>query len=69
MKMLTYNVRSGTFEKINEVRRLVSEKKHFVLCLQETKLSTVDEIMVSTLWGSGSYGFSFKPSSEHPVGC
>ena len=34
MKIITYNVRGlGGFEKRSEVRRLVVEKKPFVLCL------------------------------------
>jgi len=52
MKILSYNVRGlGTFEKRNEVRKLVTDNKPFVLCIQETKMGTVDEMLVSTLWG------------------
>jgi exonuclease III len=36
MKIASYNVRGvGGFEKRIEVRRVVADKKSFVLCLQE----------------------------------
>jgi len=63
MKIITYNERGlGGFEKRNEVRRLVSEKQPYVLCIQETKLSVVDALVVMTLWGGSNYGYSFQPS-------
>jgi len=63
MKIISYNARGvGGFEKRNEVRKLVGEKKPFVLCLQESKLSVVDDVIVKSLWGSSSSGYSFQPS-------
>ena len=50
MKIITYNVRGlGGFEKRSEVKRLVSDNKPFVLCLQETKLGVVDDMLVKTI--------------------
>ena len=63
MKILTYNVRGlGGGEKKAEVRRLVNEKKPFVLCLQETKLEFLNEHMVKDPWGDGVHNYSYQPS-------
>jgi len=63
MKVLSYNARGlGGGEKRVEVRRLVQDKSPFVLCIQETKLSSVDDFCVKTLWGANSYGYSYQPS-------
>jgi len=44
MKILSYNVRGlGGGEKRVEVRRLVTEKNPFILCIQESKLILVDD--------------------------
>jgi len=64
MKIITYNVRGlGGFEKRSEVKRLVSDKKPFVLCLQETKLSVVDDMLVKDIWGNSAMSYSFQPSN------
>jgi len=63
MKIISYNVRGlGGFEKISEVRKLVTEKMPFVLCLQESKLSTADDLMLKSFWESSLTGYSFQPS-------
>jgi len=63
MKKIFYNVRGlGGFEKRGEVQRLVSKKKPYVLCIQESKLGVVDDMIVSSIWGTSLYGFSFQPS-------
>jgi exonuclease III len=63
MKIITYNVRGlDGFEKRSEFRRLIVEKKPFVLCLQESKLSTVDDLLMRSLWGSSAKVFSLQPS-------
>lgn len=52
-KIISYNVRGlGGFEERSEVRRLVEDKKPFVLCLQESKLSMVDDAEINTISGS-----------------
>jgi exonuclease III len=59
MKIISYNVRGlGGFEKRSEVRKLETEKKPFVLCLQESKLSTVDDLMLKSFWGNSLTGYS-----------
>ena len=63
MRILSYNVRGlGGFEKRSEVKKLVSDKKPFVLCLQETKLCTVDDMLVKAIWEIPSTSYSFQPS-------
>ena len=63
MKMLSYNARGlGGGEKRVEVRRLVQEKSPLVLCVQETKLSLVDDLCVKTFWGDAPFGYSYQQS-------
>jgi len=63
MKVISYHVRGlDEFEKRNKVRRLVSEKNPFVLCLQESKLSVVDDLLVTAVWGNSPSDYSFQPS-------
>ncbi|MCH86865.1 cytochrome P450, partial [Trifolium medium] len=52
----------GGLEKRKEVRKLVGEKNPFIVCLQETKMHSCDDFLVSSLWGSSPYDFSFRPS-------
>jgi len=43
MKIISWNVRGlGGFEKRREVCNLVREKKPLILCIQETKLVSID---------------------------
>lgn len=63
MKIISYNVRGlGGFEKRAEVRCLVNDKRPFVVCLQESKFSTVDSFSIKSLWGGDSCGFSYQAS-------
>ena len=63
MKTVSYNVRGlGGCEKKVEVRRLLGDKKPFVVCLQESKLGVVDDRQVMAIWGDSSVGYSFQPS-------
>jgi len=64
MKITSYNVRGlGGFEKREEVRRFVQDKRPFVVCLQESMLSTVDVFTVKSLWGSDCCGYSYQAST------
>jgi len=63
MKLISWNVRGlGSFEKRREVCQLVREKKPFVLCLQETKMSVFDDIIYKSMWGDVFVDFSYQPS-------
>lgn len=63
MKIISWNVRGlGGFEKRREVNQLVREKNPFILCLQESKLSVVNDLVCKALWNDSSVDFSFKPS-------
>ena len=33
----------------------------WVLCVQETKLKSINDFLCSSLWGNQNYGFSYKP--------
>ncbi|GAU35674.1 hypothetical protein TSUD_162460 [Trifolium subterraneum] len=52
----------GGAEKRKEVRKLVGEKHPLIVCLQETKVQSCDDTLVSALWGSAPHAFSFLPS-------
>lgn len=61
MKVVSYNSRGlGGVEKKAEVCRLVQENHPFVLCLQESKMSVVDDFFIKTLWGSVPCGYSYQ---------
>ena len=63
MKLVSWNVRGlGGLEKRKDVRKLVGEKKPFILCLQETKLSVCDLSLCTSLWGDPDHAFSYRPS-------
>lgn len=63
MKILSWNVRGlGGFAKRPEVRKLIADKNPSIVCLQETKLSVVDDALSLSLWGSASHSYSFRPS-------
>ena len=63
MKIISWNVRGlGSFEKRKEVGNLVREKKPFILCLHETKLSVFDNTVCKFIWGDVKADFSFQPS-------
>ena len=50
MKVLSYNVRGlGGVEKRMEVRRLVQEKQPRVLCIQESKVTNVDDNWIKAI--------------------
>jgi exonuclease III len=63
MKILSYNVRGlGCGEKRVEIRRLVNAQRPSVLCIQETKLTVVNDQVVKAVWGDSPCGFSFQSS-------
>ena len=44
------------------MRHLVREKKPFICCIQETKLSVFDSAVCKYLWGDECVDFSFQPA-------
>jgi len=59
MKFLSYNMRGlGAYEKRSEVRRLVTDKHPYVLCIQMSKMNVVADGVVSDIWGSTTFDFS-----------
>jgi len=64
MKIISWNIRGlEGFEKRREVCQLVREKKPFILCIQETKLSVFDGLVCKSIWGDTNVDFSFQSSS------
>ena len=63
MKIISYNVRGlGGFDKREEFNRFIRVKHPFVVWLQESKLSVVDDFIITSLWGSVGCGFSYQAS-------
>jgi len=50
------------------VRQLVREKKPFILCIQETKIASVDVHICNSIWGDVNVDFSYQPSVDAPGG-
>jgi len=63
MKIISWNV-NRVLEKMKEARKLAGENLSYVLCIQETKLSIVDDFLCSSIWGKSGQGYSF----QHSVG-
>jgi exonuclease III len=63
MLVLSYNARGlGGGEKREKIHNLVRDKNPFVLCIQESKLSVVDDVLIKSIWGDAPSAFSYKPS-------
>ena len=61
MKILSWNVRGlGGFVKRPEVRTLINEKNPSIVCIQETKLSVVDDVLCAALWGIRTPSYSYR---------
>jgi len=52
----------GGCEKKKEVHMLVNEKLPFVLCIQESKPGSVDDMVVKYLWGDSPSAYSYQRS-------
>ena len=69
IKLVSWIVRGlGRMEKRRVVRLLVAEKRLWIVCLQETNMTVCDIAVCSSLWGSWSHEFSFRPSLGASVG-
>jgi len=44
-----------------EVRYLVRDKHPYVLCIQESKMSTVDDVLIKSIWGDAPSAYSYQP--------
>ena len=63
MHIISWNVRGlGGFEKRREVSHMVREKNPFILCLQESKLYVVNDLVSKAIWNDNNVDFSYKPS-------
>lgn len=51
MKIISYNIRGlGRWEKKREIQKLVRQRSPSVVCIQETKLIVVDDVVCKSLW-------------------
>jgi len=63
MLVLSYNARGlGGGEKRVEVQNLVRDKHPYMLCIQESKLSAVDYVLIESIWGDAPFAYSYQPS-------
>lgn len=63
MHIISWNVRDlGGGEKRREVRHMVREKNPSILCLQESKLSVVNDMVCKAIWNDNNVDFSYQPS-------
>ena len=63
MLIISWNVRGlGGFEKRKEVSNMVREKNPFILCLQESKLAVVSDLISKAIWNNNNVDFSYQPS-------
>jgi len=57
-----YNIRGlRSFEKKKEIQKIVKFHRPWILCVQETKLETINDFLCALLWGNQNYGFSYRP--------
>jgi hypothetical protein len=52
----------GGFAKRPEVRKLINEKNPTIVCIQETKLFVVDDVLCTALWGILTQSHSYRPA-------
>ena len=38
------------------------KKKPYVLCIQESKMAVIDDLLIKSIWGDTPYGYSYQPS-------
>jgi len=63
MKFISYNIRGlGSLEKRKVIQKIVKFHRPWILCVQETKLESINDFLCSSLWGNQNYGFSYRPS-------
>jgi exonuclease III len=63
MHVISWNVRGlGGSEKRREVSNMVREKNPFILCLQESKLSVVNDLVCKAIWNDDNVEFSYQSS-------
>ena len=63
MHIISWNVRGlGGCEKRREVCHMVREKNQYILCLQESKLSVVNDLVGKAIWNDNNVDFSYQPS-------
>jgi len=63
MHIISWNVRGlGGCEKRREVCHMVREKNPYILCLQESKLSVVNDLVGKAIWNDNNVDFSYQPS-------
>ena len=65
MSIISYNVRGlGRGVKWPTIRRMVSEHRIDLLCLQETKKESISKSMCQALWGKSDFSWEEYPTAN-----
>lgn len=69
MKILSTNIRGlGSRVKKREVRDLIRSQKVDFVCIQESKLEIVDDLICQSVWGDGQIGWATREASGRSGG-
>ncbi|XP_057775476.1 uncharacterized protein LOC130994451 [Salvia miltiorrhiza] len=69
MKVLSYNIRGlGSKVKKREIRELIQKQGIDFCLIQESKLESIDEIVLKTIWGTEKCGFAFRKAEGRSGG-
>ncbi|XP_057426355.1 uncharacterized protein LOC130719764 [Lotus japonicus] len=65
MKILSFNVRGlGNPAKRRVIRDLVTREQVECLCIQETKIQSIDNRLCAQLWGDAEFDWQFQPAKR-----
>lgn len=69
MKILSFNVRGlGNPAKRRVIRDLVTREQVECLCIQETKIQSIDNRLCAQLWGDAEFDWQFQPAVSRAGG-
>lgn len=58
MKILSWNIRGlGQKEKRSKIKKMVKDRRVDILFLQETKLKSVNNVFINSIWGHSDFDF------------
>ncbi|XP_058764806.1 uncharacterized protein LOC131638271 [Vicia villosa] len=63
MKIISYNIRGlGGAAKKKQIQNLIRNHNPSFMCIQETKIESIEKRLRCMLWGSNDFGFASNPS-------
>ena len=69
MNIISYNIRGlGRGIKWPAIRRLVNENHIDLLCIQETKIESINKLLCQALWGNSKFSWESYPSANSAGG-